>query len=351
MQDLPMLEERLVVDDDESRSVRSRLIARLRQAGLWQPPQAFRSEMGQQRSRGEVLLRQLLDPCVGPSDLALLGQARAFGLSDSRLRKRLPLMLSFGYELGLGLQDLLASDPCGAPLCALLNLGVSLFDLQCDRDGGGARSLSEVFDERRLYLLIADPAACIELHAHADDVAQPDLRVLLKVISEVFRRLHARRGAATSAAAWERLARLMRDAYRAQIGTVADGGRDLAGVETKSTAPFHLLLAAQEILAPAASEAQRAVARRATGAIATLFWLVDDIADLARDSRAGAANWLLLQALRDDPAPGAPTSADVALRRAMAALHEMSDVLAGARTPGAPRFRRILLCYVQSWLC
>ena len=351
MQDLPLLEERLAVDDDDSRSVRSRLIARLRQAGLWQPPAAFRSEMGQQRARGEVLLRQLLAPCVGPSDLALLGQGRAFGLSDSRLRKRLPLMLSFGYELGLGLQDLLSSDPCGAPLCALLNLGVSLFDLQCDRDAEGVRSLSDVFDERSLTRLIVDPAACVALHARAEDVAQPDLRVLLKVIGEVFRRLHARRDAETSTAAWERLAQLMRDAYRAQIGTVAGGGRDLAGVETKSTAPFHLLLAAQEILAPAASEAQRAVARRATGAIATLFWLVDDIADLARDTRAGAANWLLLQALRDDPVPGVPTSADVALQRAMAALHEMSDVLAGARTTGAPRFRRILLCYVQSWLC
>jgi hypothetical protein len=350
MQDLPLLEERRVVGDDP-RSARSRLIARLLEAGLWQPPQVFHGEMGQQRSRGEVLLRQLLAPCVGPSDLALLGQARAFGLADSRLRKRLPFMLSFGYELGLGLQDLLSSDPSGAPLCALLNLGVSLFDLQCDRDGEGVRSLTEVFDERSLYRLIADPAACIELQAHAEDVAAPDLRVLLKVIVEVFRRLHAPRGAETSAAAWERLAKLMRDAYRAQIGTVADGGRDLAGVETKSTAPFHLLLAAQEILAPAASEAQRAVARRATAAIATLFWLVDDIADLARDTRAGAANWLLLHEASDSPAPGAPTSADIALQRAMAALHEMSDVLLGARTAGAPRFRRILLCYVQSWLC
>jgi hypothetical protein len=121
----------------------------------------------------------------------------------------------------------------------------------------------------------------------------------------------------------------------------------VATIEAKSTAPFHLMLQAVRLSIPCAEESNRENQALITERIGVVFWLIDDLVDLTRDYRAGAANSILF-GLRSRKA-SAEEIIDGTVDRLCRSLAETSNILADIGTAESRQFCNLLLGYVRSW--
>src|SRR6266566_4576532 len=107
--------------------VRRVTVRRLEADGFWSRTDRHRAFMEDQRQSGEQLTEGLLRRTLGQVDYAEMQAETAFGRGNRRLRRRLPFVLAFGFELGTGLYRTLGvrKGKCGhtGQLCALFNLG------------------------------------------------------------------------------------------------------------------------------------------------------------------------------------------------------------------------------------
>jgi hypothetical protein len=332
------------------RDCRELLISRLQTERLWLPGAICRRTVQEQRARGNVLVRQLLEPILGPKDFELLLTGSLFGVREGRLAERLPMLLVFGYEIGRSIETVagIQEGESGAlALCALLNLGVSLFDMQCDAVPGGGEALDSVFDEKLLMQLIE---AQMPRDDGLDEISgsDPNLRVLLKLIFDIFRRFQVG-DTVENAASQRNLNRRLMSAYRAQrVATRkrADEAELFNAIEAKSRGPFLMMLDAT--LMRANSGADVGAAQKFAENIGTAFWLIDDFADLIKDARDGAANALLLKI---DSCNGQKHDlADSMAFRACQSLKQACDLLGAKGSTSATRSRLVLLAHARSWL-
>ena len=104
-----------------------KLAHQMEAAGVWMPRPLYKKLLYEQRARGDVLRRQILLPILGNADYAYINSEAVYGLLNYRFRAHLPLIVSFGYELGFGIHSYLHEDESRrqdvAKLCALFNLG------------------------------------------------------------------------------------------------------------------------------------------------------------------------------------------------------------------------------------
>lgn len=270
--------------------VRRVLVHRLEGSGTWPSASAQRDRLQRHRAQGERIRRDLLVRVLGPEDSALICSESTFARASPRLPIRLPLVLAFGYELGWCLNGLGADLPdrqeSAAELCAVFNLGISLFDLIHDRYPELIEPLGERIEEEALRRL-ERREACDQMGSLLSKVPEPELRILLRII--VWFYSHLPSDSATSS----RLAALhstLRAAYHAELSaaSIRGGGMAVDVSRAKSTLPFAVI----HHVASLSREGDR-VMDALVDQIGTVFWLVDDLADIIPDFRDGAINSIL----------------------------------------------------------
>src|SRR2546426_7877955 len=120
----------LLLDETWLRARRA-VVQELERRGLWPSLTENRAYLEGQVELGGRLQVDLLHPLLEPGDAAALGSEGIFGSANDRVRRRLPLALAFGYELGRVFHALSGRDPAERPdvasAGALFNVGIATF--------------------------------------------------------------------------------------------------------------------------------------------------------------------------------------------------------------------------------
>jgi hypothetical protein len=352
-----------------------KLVHQLEAAGLWMPGQLYKQLLYEQRARGAVLRCQILHPILGNTDYAYINSEVVYGRANYRFRAHLPLIASFGYEMGFGIHSYLYEDENRrqdvARLCALFNLGISLFDFTCDKSRASFEELSRALDEDTLYKLINESGACLRLADATANLRRPEMRLLLKIVCSFFSHLHACAQVKNSTAVWKRLETLLVEAYRAQLmSTDAQNSNHCtatltAAAKRKSTIPFDIMLQVARACEEASSEPLGIAPDKLIRQIGTVFWLIDDLVDLVRDFRMGAANTILFSVGSSPHFTPSLDQEQFTLRQLLEkrylnkAINQLCENLSaaaqtlltsGTQSECAYRFRSLLLMYVRSWV-
>ena len=210
-----------------------------------------------------------------PPERAFLGSELVGGSASGVIAERAPLVLAFGDGVAATVCRLSTgrepdADPAFA--CGLINLLVSLFDLITDRTD------DPVLDERGLDAVLEGPRGCELLKIEAGQLPLGAPRVFGLLLADLFIRLHQLAGAARDPSRWSAFEDAVRSAYAAQVQALA---RD------KSVLPFRIL---GEVAAFAMSDDERHGGLALAEALGEVFWLTDDLADVASDWTTGDAN-------------------------------------------------------------
>ncbi|MEO1188999.1 MAG: hypothetical protein AAFW60_07995 [Pseudomonadota bacterium] len=274
-----------------------------------------------QRRLGNQLSQTVLRKAIGETDFAHLHSETVFGPVGPHLQLRLPYMLAFGHELGLGFRRLQGKGNNAesiARLAALFNVGVSLFDLLHDSFPDLASMFSSYFDGELLERSIHNPDGMSSLKADIECVPEPELRILLRIITAFFDGVRrSRRGRPIP----ERLGATLSEAYRMEILSLSAGhpkslGKASEISRAKSTMPFIVI---RELARVRSSKTREKKTDAAALQIGEIFWLLDDIVDLVADVRQGALNSVLVSAGNLNPESNAADVGSV-----LAALLESS---------------------------
>jgi len=349
------------------------LVHRLETESLWSDNRSYQTFMKEQKARGEKLKAELLQEVLGHRDYAWLSSETIFGATNQRFRTRLPFVVAFGYELGASLYGLLDGQPNQladiAELCAVFNLGISVFDLVYDNYPDLFAEFSAVFNETTLHRLEADAEISREIEHHLNNVSAGELRVLLKLIIWFFAKLHALYRPAPKDQAWEKLLSLLLESYRAELRSASIGWESkhepLQVSRAKSSLPFAVINQVAILFArPSDAMAQQAV-DSITAHLALNFWLADDLADIVRDFQAGALNSILVQAMSGsswspDPSQNYPVLArllegsyiEQAASELLASIISIVEILEAQnfRSDIATRLNWVILSYTRNWM-
>lgn len=319
--------------------------------------------MREQRQIGMHLRQSVLQPSLGVNDFAHLHCETLFGAVGPHLQRRLPYMLAFGYELGLGFRRLQGhggnTEAIGR-LAALFNVGISLFDLLHDSFPELVSTFTSHFDAGTLDDVTRSAEAARALNADIDSVRDPEVRILLRIIVAFFDGIRrSRRGRALP----KRLAETLREAYSAEILSISPKLRGLSACATrntlraKSTIPF---LVIREIARTRTNRIRSEQADVTAAEIGEIFWYLDDLADLVADVRHGALNSLLLcaQSLNADNRSH-DVGTDLANLLDSSIIEDVAERLVGLFTRqrhlhdtenGDPHLFSVICAYARDWI-
>lgn len=352
--------------------VRRTLVHKLEESRLWMQSGPYLDLMRQQQGQGKDLKETLLLPMLGPVDYACLNGEAIFGSANHRFRSRMPQVLSFGYEIGRGMRTLRKNiyaeqDEQIARLCALFNLGISVFDMVYDLYPGLSKQFAEIFNEQTLLAMRSASKTKILQNIVVDELLADELRILLKLIAAFFMGSSALVESNQDGTLHRELFDLLQAAYRAEVQSVQpDEVSNLPEVaRAKSILPFaviHRLISTRtdSCLLPYAGEVDEIMK-----CMGTLFWRVDDISDVVRDLQSGSVNTLLLTTRSSwhqtsDPLVNYSVLAELlegnvivdTASEIVSNLTRISCILQKIDSMGssAERLYSVLLAYTRNWL-
>jgi hypothetical protein len=287
------------------------LVHALEASSLWPASEPHAVLMKEQRALGSLLGGSLLPDALGERDYLLLNSESVFGPANWRLRTSLPVVLAFGYELGAGLRGLMTTSGEQsrevAELCAVFNLGISIFDLICDQLPSLLGQVTDMMQQFEQDFVSQGVSHWEQFVARSDALSIVELRILLKLIGYFFLRLHdlLRHAGSPSHADHSlnglgAIEGLLREAYEAELRSAALETSTADIARSKSTLPFTIILEIARIPPRSATRFTHSEAESLMSHLATVFWLTDDLVDLVRDFQTGEANAVLSQA-RGEP--------------------------------------------------
>jgi hypothetical protein len=344
--------------------VRRALIVELDQHGFWIEKSRYEEFLEQQKSLGCGLRDRLLPAALG-GDYLCLNSERLYGGMNGRVRGKIPQVMAFGFALCDGLASPFQPDPerarKAAALCALFNLGVSLFDILIDQAPELMETFAVYFNESTLRSLGADRERSAEVHSFASQVENDEIRILLKVIAAVFEGLHELSAGPLSHSR-DLLAQL-EGAYFAEMASSKARHEPNADVcrisKVKSAMPFDVMGQIAQLGAHR-NGARSAVIPCLAGDIGEIFWLTDDLIDIVDDLRSCSVNAILAE---QGLTPAACQNPDCVYRGVMQLLSgsqiesRAADVRSRVATlvghlydSETSQFKDCMLSYVRCWI-
>lgn len=339
----------------------------------WLAPRRLRAERKRRRIQGQQLARELILPMVGGEQFTWLDLRPADGAGPGF---RLSSVLSFGYDLGTSLAALLCCPASSAELsgrlCALFNVGITLFDRVCDDTEEGAALARDLIEEEGLRRLIREAGtadfphgAALPYGAGAENHGRL-LQALATAVGGFFLSLHDSAVPPAESPEWRDLEAALIASYHAELSTAgrglaADSPCDLmAAAATKSVAPFTVMGCVARICFPVSGD-EISELQAAAHHLGRVFSLVDDIVDLVSDLRAGQVNTLLLRVVIDrgdrgcrDMSAGAIAvellDSDVIGDAVGELCDEMDTLTAYSRSYARPDLYSTALSHAQMWV-
>jgi hypothetical protein len=326
--------------------------------------------MRQQRELGEKLKRDVLLEILGAADYAFLNSESLFGVMNRRLRARMPIVLAFGFETGAALYSLQNQGGRNrrevGNMCAIFNLGISIFDLICDNFPAEALELTQWFDHRP-STSSRPRGGLVALSPNLRDSQALEVRLLAKLVAWFFEQLDSHAGTSNQAV-FKRVKRHLLEAYRAEMNSFhfprGPRNRPLKISRIKSTLPFVIIAELSSLFVLQPRNAVMLLVRNLTKHLATGFWLTDDLVDIIDDSRTGALNSAIV-CLEHNLAWRKSNKRKSVVRRLLETDHieelaariaehnaRVSRILNSSLLPRRPaqRLRRVVLSYTRDWL-
>ena len=347
----------LLLDEVWLRARRA-VVDKLAEASLWPASGEQEAFTAAKRRRGEELRDRVLLSALRPEDRRWLLSPAIFGASNRRFRAKTPSALAFGRDISTGMQAV-SGHPVRvdvAEASAVFNFGISIFDLLHDTQPDLVENFATHFDRHILSRLHSEPDFAVELAEIAATIDVPEFRLILQVIAEVYRQFHV-----LGIGNFGKVTDLLSAAYEAELKSAVPAERqcvvELARTaRTKSMLPFAIIGAIGGL--DAGTDEQCSAPDRIVERVGTIFWRIDDLADIVSDARSGALNSLLVEARSEAGEDIAPTLTRLLDSRSIeSAASEVRDDLLQVRnlveacgnelTKG---FDRTLACYVRAWL-
>jgi len=325
----------------------------LRSFGIW-PEDVEQSILIRQRAmRGVALSEQLLPACLGV-DARRLGGSSERGRGFDLLRMRSGNLLTFGYEVARAFSVTRrgrTNEHSGPSIAALMNLLFVAFDKQCDQMPKEENALLKHFNRSTLISLCHNPNAALELRTRSALVKESETRVVLKILSEVFRRLHKIRLLTEGGELeWDLLLDWILRGFDAQLATL--DGPSLEQVKVKSIAPLEIIFSVMKFTRHVPDTRGAEEEFRFSSSLSHAIWLIDDIADLKKDYRSGAANSIIISAkAHQEPDRRVLEKCLIdSCNIALESIYTFSTSLQRCNTDVAAQLERTLLSYIRSWL-
>lgn len=332
------------------------LVTEMERSGVWPDAAKQRVFLDVQRAKGNDIRDRVLLPALGPEASDWLVSPASFGAANQRFRSHTPLSLAFGHSISEVLQGTGGQiDRQAADAAALFNFGISMFDLLHDTLPDLAPSFGEMFGHDQLRALIGNPTAADRLAGVAGGATTPEVSLLLRTIAAVFEAIHRLTGR-QAAKALKEVGSLLTLAYTAETassGSSASADERVRVSRDKSVLPF-CVIGAIGRLSGQCPDCGGELAET----LGTIFWKVDDLADLVGDTRSHSLNSLLLRAgERDEDQPAAALAAllvgngiEEAAANICAGLIAQRQMVERSSCDPALKLDRVAPSYVRMWI-
>jgi hypothetical protein len=334
--------------------------------GFYLPAQLFIEYNDAQTECGRRLLETELpaayDACALPDDGALdnIRKCQPF------LWERLPGMLAFGYTQGRLIHGLrLGAKRVTEPVAlaaAIFNMGIAIFDFVVDELPAGKNLfnlvnpgwLTELLDVSRELPL----DGLVERMRHTGPLEGFLLKSIV-AFTENCKRLYM---AGAERLDWDRLRASLDELYEAELtastGCHAPVLTDDAWMEIlyrKSALPTTTIAMISQLASPPGSGVQEQAVLDACDTLGRIFWLLDDLSDIASDARKGLPSYVILRGTtpRDDRSMASVRQGVIGTAEDLCCLlRQLEDILDSLTAPAAVsnevlRFARMS---VYSWL-
>ncbi len=221
------------------------------------------------------------------------------------LSDRVPLILDLGFRQTSLFQTLIAekTELAGeaAVLGAAFNLAITFIDYFVDELGAGDR-LFQILDASLIRnIFVAPNLAAGQLASQTRQSQDVREQCLLGLVAFCASRGWQLLQATLNQVAWEDLGRVIvqlleseREIARSVWPTHAEARRLLSNVEAKSCLPSVAALHVARLAHPPTAIASGHDLVRIATRVGTIFWRIDDLADLLQDARAGIPNGVLI---------------------------------------------------------
>ncbi|MDO1444619.1 hypothetical protein Q0590_00070 [Rhodocytophaga aerolata] len=279
------------------------IIHQLQVTDYWIQDEEYAEFMDQQRIKGENLKKRLILPLMG-EDYFLLETESVFGPMNKRFRSKLPISLSFGYDIGLHFSYLSSGQTDWAEkiasLSALFNTGISIFDLILDHYPHLSKQLIEIINEKTLSdLATYTPTQLAEFYSVVLNVEKPELKILLKFIIGFFIELNKLFPENNKIKARQELLLMLIKGLKSELLSVNYGTLPIAEqlkiARLKSVLPFLIIKKLATIPVTDNNKKLSKTLNTFITCFAESFWLLDDFVDLVRDLQNKSINNVLLQ--------------------------------------------------------
>lgn len=333
--------------------VRRNMVCSFEAKDIWLSPAEYKEIWQQQLELGNQLRKNILLPVLGAADYARLSNETLFGKYNHQFQRKLPFSLAFGYETG-SLVNELFNQPAPQQqqireICALFNLGISLFDFILDQPATTA-SKNHFFNEETMAVLHGRGNKSKLLLPNLDKIKAAEWRILLKVITGFYGRLFQLLNELGQSS--KPITSLLEKAYKAEMSSteasVINKRRQLQISRSKSVLPFEIIGAIGMLTISKNIQVQKQgiVFAKTLGDI---FWITDDLADIVRDAQSGQLNVFLKKDL------ATTLQGDLIGSHTRSLVQEVEFLIRTLYKKGRQpalnfHYRQTLLFYLKDWL-
>jgi hypothetical protein len=275
------------------------LTHKLESKGLWPKDQEYRNFVEGERKLGNEIKSEVLLSVLGQRDYGFLNSELSFGSNNAKLKKRIPYVVAFGYEISKIICELIAPKQiCTVTkISSVFNFGISLFDYVCDSNPLLFSQFMNTMNRRVLLEITTDEEACkLRLHK-CDMIDVTELRLLTKVVLWFFLELHRLHQRSSNTRVWKKLISCLLSAYTAEVASSAHTNlcqNQLQSVaRDKSTLPFIIIYLTGALRSTKNNPLELNFLKFALG-IGEIFWSIDDLRDILQDLQYNNLNSILL---------------------------------------------------------
>lgn len=271
--------------------------------------QSYIDYMDEQSRIGWHLLTVELPKVFGVHSHSFNGLLNEIASEDSFLCERLPGMTAFGYTQGRLVHELLGGEEdlkeTVAQIGAIFNMGISLFDYVLDELSTGVK-LYAVIDQEFLSDLM-DLSKDLSLNdiRYKNNTAGTIERLLLMSIiafGVTCRRLY---WINMNKQAWDKLSASIFRLYHAEkitsdprLNNTLSSDQWLDTLECKSVLPSITHSLISEVATASYSKPPKNKVEEICDTLGRIFWLADDLSDIAKDLKAGTPSYVTTKATK-----------------------------------------------------
>lgn len=284
----------------------------IRSKGFYISQQAYIDYMSIQSRLGWHLLNVEFPKVFEVCSIPFNGLLNEIASEDPFVWERLPGMAAFGYTQGKLIHELRGGDDDVkenvALIAAIFNMCISLFDYVVDELSIGVDQFKIIDREFLIDLMDLSTEPSLNNIHYKNDITGTIERFLLMLIiafGVTCRRLYRLN---KNKQAWDKLSASIFRLYHAEkiasnlrLNNTLSSDQWLDALKCKSVLPSITHSLISEVASASSSKLQENEIEEICDTMGSIFWLADDLSDIAKDLRAGIPSYVTIKAAKFYP--------------------------------------------------